>query len=79
MERFTFKKFERLTSKILIDRLFSEGKIFVVYPLKIFYLNGDFSFDAPAQVLISVPKKNFKKAVSRNLIKRRLRESVPVK
>jgi ribonuclease P protein component len=31
--------------------------------------------ETPAQLLISVPKKRFKRAVKRNLLKRRIRES----
>ena len=75
-QRFTFKKEERLCSKILIDRLFAEGKSvysppyrFVFLPVE--YLKGEF----PAQVVFSVPKRNFKRAVKRNLIRRRMREA----
>ena len=35
----------------------------------------DFPIPGPAQVAFSVPKKRFKRANKRNLIKRRLRES----
>jgi len=74
--RFTFTKEERLCSKILIDKLFTEGKSvysppfrFVFMPVE--YLKGQF----PAQVVFSVPKRNFKLAVKRNLIRRRMREA----
>ena len=75
-QRFTFTKEERLCSKILIDKLFTEGKSvyfppfrFVFMPVE--YLKGEF----PAQVVFSVPKRNFKLAVKRNLIRRRMREA----
>jgi ribonuclease P protein component len=75
-QRFTFTKEERLCSKILIDNLFARGKS-VYYPpfrfvfLPVQYLKGQF----PAQVVFSVPKKKFKLAVKRTLIRRRMREA----
>lgn len=38
-------------------------------------MNSVAESDSPAQLLISVPKRNFKRAVDRNLIKRQIRES----
>jgi len=75
MENLTFKKDERLNSKILIGKLFSEGDSFLAYPLKVVLLKTDFIESFPAQVSFSVSKRNFKKAVTRNLIKRRMRET----
>lgn len=73
--RQTFKKFERLRSKKQIDKLFAEGDSFFIYPFKVIYLvEKNLDVDHP-QVLISVSKSRFKKAVDRNLIKRRIRES----
>jgi len=73
---FTFTKEERLCSKILIDKLFTEGKSVYSPPFRfvfmsVEYLKGEF----PAQVVFSVPKRNFKHAVKRNLIRRRMREA----
>jgi ribonuclease P protein component len=73
--RVQFKKEERLCSKILIDKLFTEGTSFLVYPFKVVYLDFDFPGDFPAKAVFAVSKKLFKKAVSRNLIKRRTREA----
>ncbi|HPD59040.1 MAG TPA: ribonuclease P protein component, partial [Paludibacteraceae bacterium] len=72
--RFLFPKSERLNSKIKIDRLFTDGKAFLVYPLRTVYF---ISSENPSEleVLISVPKKKFKKAVHRNRIKRLIREA----
>lgn len=69
----TFHKNERLNSKILIKELFDKGSSFFLYPIKVFYLKAPPG--SPHQILFSVPKRNFKKAVDRNKIKRRLRES----
>ena len=69
----TLKKAERLNSKKLIEELFQKGSYFYFYPFKIFYLKEPASTNH--QVLISVPKRTFKKAVERNKLKRRIREA----
>lgn len=70
-----FTKNERLTAKKEIDRLFKEPTgSFFAYPIKFTYTSSSESADTPAQVLITVPKRNFKKAHDRNRIKRQLRE-----
>lgn len=69
----TFHKFERLNSKKLIKELFGKGSSFFLYPFKVFYHPAPPGF--PHQVLFSIPKRNFKKAVHRNKIRRRIRES----
>ncbi len=70
---FTFKKYERLCSKKQIDTLFATGRGFFVYPLRVIYLLRD--DEAPARILVNVPKKRFKHASDRNLVKRRIREA----
>ena len=70
----TFKKEERLYRKKIIKKLFEEGKKFHVYPFKIIWLDIESDSKFPAQILISVSKRNFKKAVDRNKIKRQIRE-----
>ena len=72
--KYTLIKKERLSSKKLIDQLFTEGKTFFSYPFKVFYLFKETEEEFPVQVLITVSKKNFKKAVDRNKIKRLVRE-----
>lgn len=69
-----FKKEERLCSIKLIEKLFHNGSSFLVYPFRIVWLPDELHTNSPAQVLVSVSKKKFKKAVDRNLIKRRMRE-----
>jgi ribonuclease P protein component len=70
----TFRKNERLCRKTSIDELFSKGQSFFVYPFKISWIVAPENSESPAQVLISVPKRNFKIAVKRNRIKRLIRE-----
>jgi len=76
--KFTFPKSERLTQKKIIDSLFQKDSQIVsqrfFYPFRVLYRLGDIKSDSP-QFLISVPKRKFKKAVDRNLIKRRTREA----
>ena len=72
--KYTFTKKERLNSKKHIDQLFAEGKAFFSYPFKVFYLFQETEKEFPAQVLITISKKNFKKAVDRNKLKRLVRE-----
>lgn len=70
----SFSKEERLCSIKLIEKLFHNGSSFLVYPFRIVWLLQSLPSDFPVQVLISVPKKKFKRAVDRNLLKRRIRE-----
>lgn len=74
----TFKKNERLCHVKTIDSLFSrnnaENLSFLVYPIKVVYQVKEGNSELP-KVLISVPKRRFKKAVDRNLLKRRVREA----
>ncbi|HQS52717.1 MAG: ribonuclease P protein component [Sphingobacteriales bacterium 17-39-43] len=71
---YSFKKEERLCNVKLIEKLFTDGSSFLVYPFRIVWLSELANPVNPVQVLISVPKKRFKRAVDRNLIKRRIRE-----
>jgi ribonuclease P protein component len=71
---YTFKKEERLCSLKLADKLFHDGSSFLLYPFRISWLRSDDQFNVPAQVIIQVPKRRFKRAVDRNLLKRRIRE-----
>jgi ribonuclease P protein component len=71
---YTFKKEERLCNKKLIDGLFHGGSSFLCYPFKVSWLFNTGHQQVCAQVLFSVPKRRFKHAVDRNLIKRRMRE-----
>jgi len=71
----TFKKKERLSKQKEIDFLFEKGSSFVVYPLRVIYVEKQPVSGAEAAVLICVPKKKFKQAVKRNRIKRLIREA----
>jgi ribonuclease P protein component len=73
--RYTFGKPEKLKSRKLIGKLFEDGKSVKKFPIRLVYLQIKHTSDAPVQAAFSVPKRNFKRAVDRNRIKRLLREA----
>ena len=72
---FTFNKNERISAKKDIDHLFANGKSFISYPLRVVYSCVESSGKGNISILISVPKRKFKRAVKRNRIKRLIREA----
>ena len=72
---YSFSKIEKLKSKKQIEALFKEGKSISAYPLRIIYTKTEFKDDVQIKTAVSVSKRNFKKAVDRNHIKRLLRET----
>ena len=75
VRKYTLSKDERLSWKRYIDLLFSKGESFVAFPLRVVYLTVESTPLPPASILVSVPKKRFRRAVKRNLLKRLVRES----
>jgi len=72
---YALRKAERLNKRILIGRMFGGGasKSFSIFPIRIVYMPVE-QGGASVSVLISVSKRRFKRAVKRNLMKRRMRE-----
>jgi ribonuclease P protein component len=72
-----FGKMEKLKSRKLIEELFARGKSINVFPVRILYIFSNLRTDEKPllQVGVSVSKRNFKRAVDRNGIKRLLREA----
>jgi ribonuclease P protein component len=73
--RETFDKSERLCSRKIIETLFENGNIFYNSLFKIVWDITPEIIPVQAQVAFSVPKRVFRLAVTRNLIKRRMREA----
>ena len=73
----TLRKKERMVSRKLIDTLFDgNGQSMAAFPLRVVFMKKErTAYDAPIQILISVPKKRFKHAVDRNHVKRQVREA----
>lgn len=73
----TLPKSERIKGKAPVSALLSKGRWGVVGGMKYCYLvrSGGNEPASPNRVLVSVPKRFFKRAVKRNLLKRRIREA----
>ena len=70
---FSFPKEQRLRQREIIASLPSKGAPLFKFPIKAYYIPGGADLSRHA---ISVPKKSFKRAVKRNLLKRRIREAI---
>ncbi|MEO9872560.1 ribonuclease P protein component [Ekhidna sp.] len=73
LSKYSFPKKEKLTGKKKIEELFKNGSSFYLNDFQVRHLRSD--QEGLNQILISVPKRNFKRAVDRNLLKRRIREA----
>lgn len=73
-KKFTLGKEERLKSRKQTELLFSEGKKFTIAPFRVHYLFSK-AEKTSLQFGAGVSKRNFKKAVDRNRIKRLMREA----
>lgn len=71
---YSLSKKERLSGEKNVQHLFEEGKSMIYYPLRIVFLPNS-AQNEPIRVLFSVPKRRFKKANKRNLLKRRMKEA----
>ena len=77
-KKYGLTKKERISSKKEIDLLFTKGNSFVVYPLRIAYIERNYkeiSDESTVSIMVSIPKKKFKRAVKRNHLKRLIKES----
>lgn len=74
---YTLRKSERTCSKIAIDNLFKGGhsRSLSAFPIRVVYLVSDTPQQEQCQIMVSVPKKCFKRAVKRNRVKRQIREA----
>jgi len=72
----SFGKAEHLCGVKTIDTLFEKGRFINLGLLRVVYFISEPQPHIPAaRMLISIPKRHFKKAVTRNLLKRRVREA----
>jgi ribonuclease P protein component len=74
LKEFSYNKTEKLKSKKQLDDIFTYGKSFTVFPLKVLYMIPT-EQDNIIKTGVGVSSKHFKKAVLRNRIKRLLREA----
>jgi ribonuclease P protein component len=73
--RESFDKAEKLCSRKVIEDLFENGNVFYNSLFKVVWGRSILESLFPAQVAFSVSKRGFRLAVTRNLIKRRMREA----
>ncbi|HPD52683.1 MAG: ribonuclease P protein component [Bacteroidota bacterium] len=75
LRRNTFRKLERLVSRKSFETLVQEGQSVHHPPVRLTWQRQVLSTGFPAATAFSVPKRNFRRAVDRNRIKRLLREA----
>ena len=71
---YSLYKQERLNNKKRINKLFSSGLFFYQEPFQVYWLETK-QENSIIELLVSVPKKNIKLAVNRNIIKRMVKEA----
>ncbi len=71
----SFPKAEHLCGEKRIARLYTQGESFMAFPFRVVFRIEQKKDLATASVMVSVPKKRFKRAVKRNRLKRLLREA----
>lgn len=72
---FSYGKNEKLKKRKQLAQLFESGQTFLSFPIKVFYKQSAEPLDFCIKAGVGVNKRNFKKAVHRNRIKRLLREA----
>ncbi len=75
MTRNTFRKHEHLCGKLRIRDVALTGAAVHVPPFKLVGKIMELPTHAPAQIAFAVPRRNLKRAVDRNRIKRLMREA----
>ena len=69
----TLNRSSSLKSRSVIKAIFENKKGFIQYPIRVSYIEQEAS--VPLKLVFSAPKRNFKKAVDRNRLKRMMREA----
>ena len=75
-KNFKLTRIERLSGRKRIEHLYASGKSFHIPSIRVMWiLNTEDEVLSLSQVMFSAPKKKFKKSVTRNRLKRLMRES----
>ncbi len=75
MSKHSFPVQERLKSRKAIESLFEKGNSEFKWPILLLWNISEIPHTPPLQAGFTVSRRNFKKAVQRNLMKRRMREA----
>ena len=71
-KKYSLPQSERLKGKIRIDNLFANAKGVLAYPFRVLFTPNGTDKNI---IMVSIPKRKFKHAVDRNLLRRRTREA----
>jgi len=72
---FKFPKKQKLCNETAIKKMFSNGKSFVVEPIRLVWKEEVNSDEQAIKSIIVVPKKKLKLAAERNVVRRRMKEA----
>ena len=72
---FKFPKKQKLCNETAIKKLFSNGKSFVIEPIRLIWKEEVNLDEVAIKSIIVVPKKKLKLATERNVVKRRMKEA----
>jgi len=75
MSTYSYSRDEKLKKQKLIDQLFQKRKSVNAFPVKAFYAFPEEKMDVALKAGVGTSKRNFKRAVHRNRVKRLLREA----
>ena len=73
--KITFSKHERIKSRIVLDEVYKNGELIKHFPYRLKYLSYKFEDEAKVKIVVSIPKRNVKKAVDRNRLRRQIKEA----
>ena len=71
----TFPAAERIKSKIVLEELYQKGESLNHFPFRLKFMRHNFEDGTKVKIAISVPKRNVRKAVKRNRLKRQIKEA----
>lgn len=71
-KKYSLPQSERLRGKTRIDNLFANSKGVLSYPYRVLFVPNNVGENV---IMVSIPKRKFKYAVDRNLLRRRTREA----
>ena len=72
---FEFPKKQKLCNETAIKEMFSNGKSFVIHPIRLVWKEEGDSDTVAIKSIIVVPKKQLKLATDRNIVRRRMKEA----
>ncbi len=75
MPSYSYTRDEKLKKQKLVDQLFQKRKSVNAFPVKAFFAFPQEAMDSPLKAGVGTSKRNIKKAVHRNRVKRLLREA----